>query len=312
MVPPALLPNVHSNVPNFFGHRKVCQGAYMGGILAKLQNELGEQFVDYDFILFEAEHGDPEYLRHYDYAARKTVVFYLGDEAATVPHELMRTPVYAVFKHYLPGPHNGYARLLPLPLGYLSSTPHYEVMPSMARPNNVFFSGAIHYTRLPLLQHFTGYDWMPFRFWNAVYHRFFKEHVAYQYDAHFPASIIRFNRQGFKSGFTPELFGRLLYECKIALCPVGVVNPETYRHFEALRAGCVVVSGPLPPQYFYMNSPIISLPDWHSLDTTITQLLADPAALALRQQAGLAWWEKVCSETAVARHLAAELHRLAA
>lgn len=306
-----IVANVTSNVADFFGHASVCQGAYLGGILSQLQVELGSRFADYDFLLFEIEHGDPHYLRTHDFSARKTVVFYLGNEVGTIPHELMRTPVHAVFMHYLPEGATGYANLFGLPLGYVSSTPQYPVLPVAERPTNVFFSGATHYTRLPLLQHFTGWDAVPFRLWNAMYHRFFKERVAYRYDDQYPNSLIRFNRQGFKSGFAPEEFGRLLYECKIALCPQGVINPETYRHFEALRAGCVVVSAPLPTQYYYTGSPIVTLPDWRGLDAVIANLLADADRLAQRQQAGLAWWNEICSETAVARRMAMHLRELA-
>jgi hypothetical protein len=303
--------NILSNVSNFFTHEKVCQGTYMQGILACLKQELGEEFEQYKFILFETEHGAPEYLREYTFGTGREVVFYLGDEAATVPHELMQTSVYAVFKHYLPHTETGYRNLFSLPLGYLSSTPHYPVAPINERSTGLFFSGALHYTRLPLLQHFTAFKKLPFRLWNAFYHRFFKESVRYNYDTYFPNSIIRFNRQGFKSGFTPEVFGKMLYDCKIALCPTGVINRETYRHFEALRAGCVVLSEPLPNQYFYTGSPIITVPSWHSLDEVVHTLLANPTELARLQQAGLAWWRDVCSEAAVARYIAGQLRELA-
>ena len=306
------LPNVVSNVVDFFSHEKVCQGAYMAGILAHLQAELGNEFDEYTFVLFEVEHGDSQYWqkRLGSSSTKKDVVFVLGDEAANIPHELMRNPVYAVFKHYLPAAQTQYSNLFSLPLGYLSATPHYPVVPINKRPVNVFFSGALHYTRLPLLQHFTKFNRLPFRLWNAFYHRFFKEQVSYSRDSHYTDSIIRFNRQGFKSGFASDVFGRLLYDCKIALCPTGVINRETYRHFEALRAGCVVISEPLPDQYYYKGSPIIILNNWQALDEVIQRLLADPVELVRRQLAGLAWWNEVCSEPAVARRIAQQLRQL--
>jgi hypothetical protein len=63
----------------------------------------------------------------------------------------------------------------------------------------------------------------------------------------------------------------------------------------------------LPNLYFYSGSLIIFLENWFNLRKTIKQLLRDPDALLERQNSTLDWWERYCSETAVAKKIAATI-----
>jgi hypothetical protein len=80
---------------------------------------------------------------------------------------------------------------------------------------------------------------------------------------------------------------------------------ETYRFFEGLRQGCIVVCDRLPPHWFYVGCPAVQLDDWRELGALVEALLADPARMLALHEASLAWWRTRCSEEALGRMMAA-------
>jgi hypothetical protein len=91
---------------------------------------------------------------------------------------------------------------------------------------------------------------------------------------------------------------------------MGARSPETFRHIEAMRAGAVVISQPLPDTHFYRGSPIVSVENWKEGIHRAKQLLNDPLALADLQEATINWWETVCSEAATASYMRVRLMNL--
>ncbi len=101
-------------------------------------------------------------------------------------------------------------------------------------------------------------------------------------------------------------YSELMADTRICLAPRGS-SVETYRFFEGLRQGCIVVCDRLPPHWFYEGCPAIQLDDWDELDGVVEALAADPARMAELHRASLAWWEAKCSEPALAAVFAAQL-----
>jgi Exostosin family len=98
-------------------------------------------------------------------------------------------------------------------------------------------------------------------------------------------------------------YSDLLAQTRICLVPRGN-SPETFRFFEALRAGCVVVCEPLPDHWFYRRAPTVRVRRWADLGTVLAELLDDRAALEQLHRASIAWWESRCSEEALGRYMA--------
>jgi len=283
---------------------------YISNIIINLNKQLGKEAADYVFIIYShlwiakddkydyiASHGD----------SKKIVVFYLSDEdpESPLPDVLMSKKVFAVFKNYLVKA-SPYLNLYDLPLGYATSTKSQPVTEINSRKINVYFSGALHNTRLPLFKNFTFFRALPNWSWIRVFHHL-KKCIPHNYNDFYPNSHIQFNKGGFRSGMTPDKYTSLLYNSKIVLCPVGILSVETLRHYEAMRAGCIIISDPLPDTYYYTGSPIIIMDDWSQLDATVRDLLASPQKMSVLQQQTLAWWENVCSEPAVAKRIAVTL-----
>jgi hypothetical protein len=109
----------------------------------------------------------------------------------------------------------------------------------------------------------------------------------------------------------PGDLSRGLMASKVCLAPRGT-SLETFRLFEGLRAGCVVVGGRLPPQPFYAGAPVIQLDRWSQLDRALGPVLDSPAELRRLHTAALSWWRDRCSEEAIGRFLAERLNALSA
>jgi hypothetical protein len=102
-------------------------------------------------------------------------------------------------------------------------------------------------------------------------------------------------------------YSTMLMNSRIALCPRGNFD-ETFRLFESARAGCAIVSEPLPPRWYYREAPITQIARWKDLAQTLRRLIADPASLAAAAAQTRQWWLDTCSEAAIARYV---LERLA-
>ena len=101
----------------------------------------------------------------------------------------------------------------------------------------------------------------------------------------------------------PAEYWARLVAAKICLVPRGDTL-ETYRLFEAARAGCVIVAERLPSNWFFDAAPVVDLTGWRGLAGCLRALLADPAGLAERSRRTLAWWDDVVGPEAVGRHIA--------
>jgi hypothetical protein len=100
-----------------------------------------------------------------------------------------------------------------------------------------------------------------------------------------------------------DRYTEIMADTKIALAPRGS-SVETYRFFEAMRQGCIVICDRLPPHWFYVGCPAIQIGDWGDLEAEVKALSADPERLKDLHRRSLAWWDEKLSERAVAQVIA--------
>jgi hypothetical protein len=96
---------------------------------------------------------------------------------------------------------------------------------------------------------------------------------------------------------------------KLCLVPRGT-SYETFRFFEALRYGCIVVTEALPSRWFYEGSPAIQITDWNELETILEKLLKDQNLMQEKHEESLNWWKTRCSEAVVGEYMAEKLNSL--
>lgn len=98
-------------------------------------------------------------------------------------------------------------------------------------------------------------------------------------------------------------YSERMMDSKICLTPRGNVI-DTWRFFEGLKSGCLVVCEPLPDDYFYSGAPVLQIDSWEELETTIAPLLNDDEALEKWSARSIKFWNEVCSEEAIGRRIA--------
>jgi len=294
--------NIHFNHLKF-SFEELQESKYISTILNLLKSEFGDTFSEFSFHIHSSDHQDRSPLPIILDNSKKNILIYLSDEFSTAPTYLSKY-FDAIFKCYLPDENNTEQHLFPFPLGYVKETKELKVKTIDQRKLNVFFSGNLNENRIALYQELSSLAGITNK-WNL--RTIVTNKAIYTFNRRdlsnvFPNSYIVFT-DGFKTGFHPSAFSKILYNSKIALCPKGFYSSETFRHYEALRAGCVVISEKLPDTHLYKESPIIQLENWKNLRPLIQKLLKDENYLEELHQKSLRWYNDVFSEQVVAKYM---------
>ncbi len=245
---------------------------------------------------------------------KKKVLIYISDETSSTPLHLCKY-FWAIFKCYLPNEDYIDQHIFSFPLGYMRDLKQLPMVPICDRKLNIFFSGSFNTNRYAL--HRSLYKMNSILGLLPVISQRIDQKIdkivredfkLIDFSNKFPNSYIRFTN-GFMKGLDVTTYAQMLYDSKIVICPSGYNSSETFRHFEAMRAGCIIISAPLPKTRLYRGSPIIELETWKDLQKTLKELLNSPAHLAELQQKTLDWWNNVCSEKATALYIKEQILR---
>jgi hypothetical protein len=184
------------------------------------------------------------------------------------------------------------------PLGYSRQLVQQAITPMAKRTYNVFFSGNLHMGRRAFYKGISPLGFLPFAFAHRL-----QKLWRLRYDSLFEKSYVRFTN-GFASGLDKYQYSEMLYSSKIVLCPSGIANVESFRLYEALQAGCMVVSDVLPEKPFYQNIPIVQLNEWKDMKKTVENFVAkSEETKQAHQQEIIKWWEDNLSPEAIAAYV---------
>jgi len=238
--------------------------------------------------------------------AKKKILIYISDESGEVPYHL--SPYYyVIFKIHLQLDKFCVNNIFNFPLGCVNDVPGLPIIPIIERKYNVFFSGSLNNWRL-LLYYYLLFGDIPcgvirkgIRYFSNIdlTRRLL---IKITFDHKYPSSYIRFTN-GFLRGLSAQVYGETIADSKIVLCPKGFQFAECYRHYEAMRAGCIIISEKLPPTFFYKDSPIIQISNWKEGLNIARELISDNTEMENRSKMTLEWWEKRCSENATAHYI---------
>jgi len=227
---------------------------------------------EYKFIVTDC-------LTEIDKNSEKIIVILTGDEHYRNPNYLNR--VHSVFKNYV---YNEQDNLFAIPLGYNKYQLDIPHKPISERKIDVFFSGQVKiFNRYDLMNTFSNPSTL------QCYNNF----------------INRTN--GFRQGLSPKDYSNTMMNSKIALCPDGNISSETFRFFEAMRYGCVVVTTKKPKNYIYENMPAIVIDNWESSVEIIKDLLQDEDRMLNLSNKSLRYWNDICSEKSVAKFILSKI-----
>ncbi|MHB8694275.1 MAG: glycosyltransferase [Solirubrobacteraceae bacterium] len=100
-----------------------------------------------------------------------------------------------------------------------------------------------------------------------------------------------------------------LQRTKICLVPRGG-SLETFRAFEAAASGCVLITEPLSPAWYYPALPRREVRSWAELPAVVESLLSNPAQMRLMSEAGRRWARDVVGAEAIGAWVARTLAQI--
>lgn len=295
-----------------YGWETLNESLYLTRFFEELKQQMGYTFRDYNYYVFSSHNPDAVPSSAALSNPRK-ILFFISDESSSIPFQLAKS-YSAIFKSYIPREVNE-SNIYPFNIGYVADIPEFDVKPSKKRGVDVFFLGNLNKNRFALYREVHPiFRWLPARnvhsFLNRVILTNYSRSMRMDFSSSRRRYYIKFTDK-FKVGLPPQEYARVLYDSKIVLCPRGFHSCETFRHIESMRAGCIIISEPLPDTYLYRNSPIISVTNWREGFKAAKNILRDESLLADLQSRTLTWWKNVCSETATAKYVSEKICRLA-
>jgi len=302
------LENVHYDTSSRHQFEELNESLFVEKLFGLIKEMMGSGFLDFDFYVFSHQGKENLPGSISVKSDRKKALVFFSDETGADPSNYADN-YFAVFKAYI-GTGAAAANVFPLQLGYVKEVPALRAKPINERPINVFFRGNLNFNRIGFYRSLSPLKYLlPRPRKKYGFYKSFLMKLQTDFSNYFPDSIISFN-QGFKQGYSPEKYGQVLADSRIVLCPKGYTSAECFRHFEAMRAGCVIVSEKLPETDFYRGSPIIQIGDWSEGLKVTKALLSDGARMASIQKETLAWWDSKCSEKATAVYIMEKLRSL--
>ena len=104
-------------------------------------------------------------------------------------------------------------------------------------------------------------------------------------------------------------YSEKMMQSRICIAPRGSMA-DTFRAFEGLRAGCLVVANPLPKdEYLYPRAPLLIVDHWREIRGILERYARDYDALEEWRAKSLAWWHDHLRPEVLAVMVARELNR---
>jgi hypothetical protein len=100
-----------------------------------------------------------------------------------------------------------------------------------------------------------------------------------------------------------HLYSQKMMNSRICLAPRGSMA-ETFRLYEGLRAGCLVITNRLPDDPFLRCAPVIQINHWKELPGFLQKHARDVDALEHYRHSSLEWWQSHCHERVIGPQVA--------
>lgn len=288
------------NVINNIGEEKELVGFELE-LFNILKKKLPD-FKDYLFVVY-GNNGNDLPLSRYIQHDKKVLIWRSNENKLNRVDELKKDYKH-IFTNYFWDNKNSTS----LQLGYHTQTKNKKIIPIKERLFNTTFTGCLNRNRVQIASTLTN---IPTK-WIGLGLLFFKTFtlkilnnlVKYKYSNDY----YQFN-DGFNNGLNEEDYNFILRNTKIALCPKGWVNTETFRLYEAMKWGCVVISEELPEREYYKEIPIIKVDNWNEGIKIAKELSKDQSKLEKHSNKNIQFYKDNLSPEAAARMIINKLKR---
>jgi hypothetical protein len=201
--------------------------------------------------------------------SEETALIILSDELYRVPKEI---GALAVFKQYVS---NQDTTSIPFPLGVRRGFPSLPPKPIAERSIDVGFIGRNYPHRKTFLGELSNHDRLrPFRL-----------------------------RLTCETRLSISEFSQFLNDTKISLCLGGNSSPETFRYYESMKLGCVLITPRMPANALYSSHPGIQIDEIDDVDevaAALESVLQAPERHEAFQEQSLLAWQTQYSPQAIA------------
>lgn len=289
------------NVIDELGNEQKYKGGYTGEMFKHLKKKL-KNFDEFLFVMYSTNGTKtPIPLLKRINHPKKVLIWHSSENKRNNINEVKNDYTH-IFSNYYWDTQNTTS----IPLGYFTQSPNSDLIPMGERLYNISFIGCLNRNRLGLASELSGIS----KFWLSMGLSFYKNKTLIILNKilqwKWNRDLFQFN-EDFNKGMDSELYQYFIQHSKIALCPRGWTNSETFRLYEAMKYGCVVISEELPDREYYKGIPIIKVKNWSEGVKIAQNLLKNPKKL---EQMGLnnkRFYESNLSPKATAEIIAKKL-----
>ncbi len=206
----------------------------------------------------------------------------------------------------LPAPVRSQPKTIRLPLGYHSQ----QEVPQIAmadRPLDIFFAGQASYD-IPKgsYQHYLSSSKREARMqiWQVL--------TELQREGQWTMDLGNIAANQTEAGSAYSSYSEKMMQSRICVAPRGSVA-DSFRAFEGLRAGCLVVANPLPrDEYLFPGAPIVLVDHWREIRGILEKFARNVDALEEWRRRSLTWWHDHLRPEVLAPMVAAGLNEAGA
>jgi len=289
------------NVIDEFGNEQIYNGGYAGEVFIHLKKLL-KNFNEYLFIMYSTNNDKTPIpiLKRIEHSNK--ILIWHSSENKRNNISAIQNDYKHIFSNYFWDTKN----VTSIPLGYFSNPNQIDVVPISERLYNISFIGCLNRNRLTLASHLSGINKTFISIGLTFFKKFTLKILNTIIQSKWNKDLYEFNPD-FNSGKNAELFSYFLRHSKIALCPRGWVNSETFRLYEAMRFGCVVITEELPNREYYKNIPVIEIKNWQEGLKVAQELINDTDKLEIMSNQTKKFYEEFLSPKATAKIIAKKL-----
>ena len=239
---------------------------------------------DYSFIIQVWKHEMPEETRY------PKVLISTSDEAHNIPKQINDDSFVHIFKQYAPLTTENMldiqaaGKVTAIPLCHLQG---------------------VYNKNIPIKERDHDWSWMgKFDPYTRSHFRGCVDRLSYS-RPDYKSKVLWYD--GWGNGEDLDSYSDIMNGTKIAPAPVGSSSVESFRFFEAMMCGCVVLNTSLPPTDFYNSAPYIKIDDWHQLTEVVDFLLADLDTMEELSNKAKEWYKNFCSPEAISELIVSKL-----
>ena len=280
------------NVVNNQGEEIPNLGGFEYAFMKILKRKL-KDFNEYLFVIY-GNNGNELPLSRFIQHDKKILIWRSNENKLNRVSELKKD-----YKHIFTNYHWDVDNTTSLQLGCHSDTKNKTIIPIKERLFNITFTGCLNRNRVQIVSELLNVDskWISLGMLlnKKLTLRIINQLLKYKYNNDY----YQFN-DGFNNGLGEEDYNFILRNTKIALVPRGWVNTETFRLYEAMKWGCVVISEELPHREYYKNIPIIQVKNWRDGLRIANELVVDIPTLDKMSKTNKEFYKRNLSPEATA------------